>query len=125
MHCVPLRVLIVDDQASFRRAAHALLELRGYAVVGEARCAESALEAVERARPDAVLLDVRLHRENGFDVARALTRARPALAVLLVSADDYRDCEDLMEYSGARGFVMKSELAAIDLARFWPDPAPH
>src|SRR3954452_14293835 len=76
------RVLVVDDQAAFRDAARQLLERRGYAVVAEAGCAASALDAVERFAPDAVLLDVRLGDDDGFDVCRMLTRARPGLAVL-------------------------------------------
>jgi hypothetical protein len=45
---VPVRVLIVDDSAPFRRAARDLLRRRGYVVVGEAGCAAAALEAAER-----------------------------------------------------------------------------
>jgi DNA-binding NarL/FixJ family response regulator len=71
-------VLIVDDQPVFRRAAHELLEARGYAVVGEAGCAAAALQAAKQLEPDAVLLDVRLGDESGHEVARALTRFAPA-----------------------------------------------
>jgi hypothetical protein len=52
----------------------------------------------------------------------ALTQASPGLAVLLVSADDYRDCQALVRECGARGFVLKSELACADLASYWPTP---
>src|SRR4051794_1775142 len=69
------RVLIVDDQPVFRQVACDLLEARGYAVVAEAEGLATALEALGHSRPDAVLLDVCLDEENGFDVARALTRA--------------------------------------------------
>jgi len=117
------RVLIADDQPSFRLAARALLEQRRYSVVGEANCAASAIEAVGRLAPDAVLLDVHLGDDDGFDVARTLTRASPDLAVLLVSAHDYRSQATLIEDSGARGFVLKSELVNVDLAEFWPSAA--
>src|SRR3954454_12937053 len=69
------RVLVVDDQAAFRDVARQLLEHRGYAVVAEAGCAATALDAVERFAPEAVLLDLRLGDDNGFDVCRTLTRA--------------------------------------------------
>ena len=59
------RVLIVDDQPIFRQAARDLLEARGYSVVAEAECLASALEALGRAVPDAVLLDVRRGRRAG------------------------------------------------------------
>jgi len=115
-------VLIVDDAPSVRRAARALLEWRGYVIVGEAGCATSAIEAVECLAPDAVVLDVRLGDDNGLDVARILTRARPELAVLLVSDDDYRSWDGLIEDSGARGFALKSELAKVDLEEVLVSP---
>jgi hypothetical protein len=52
-----------------------------------------------------------------------LTRAWPRPAVLLVFSDDYRSCEALIEASGARGFALKSEVANVDLAEFWPTTA--
>jgi DNA-binding NarL/FixJ family response regulator len=61
-----------------------------------------------------------LGEASGFDVACTLTQARPELAVLLVSGIDYRQCERLLRDCGARGFVLKSQLACVDLADFWP-----
>jgi len=115
-----LRVLIVDDQPVFRRAARALLEARGYTVAGEASCAAAALEAADRLAPDAVLLDVRLGDDSGHDVARALTARDPALAVVLVSVLDHGDEERRASECGARGFLLKARLAVTDLGRFWP-----
>ena len=116
----PPRVLIVDDQPLFRGMARRVLQWRGYVVAGEADCADSAIAAAERLAPDAVLLDVCLGEDSGFDVACALTQARPGLAVLLVSSIDYRRCGPLVRECGARGFVLKSDLACVDLADFWP-----
>ena len=116
----PPRVLIVDDQPSFRGMARKVLEWRGYAVAGEAECADAAIAAAERLAPDAVLLDVCLGEASGFDVACTLTQAHPELAVLLVSSIDYRRCKPLLRDCGARGFMLKSDLACADLAAFWP-----
>jgi DNA-binding NarL/FixJ family response regulator len=114
------RVLIVDDQRAFRKAARGLLECRGYTVVGEAGDAAGAVDLGTRLLPDAVLLDVRLGEDDGFAVARALARVCPGAAVLLVSCDDHRHRADEVTASGARGFVLKSQLAVADLAAFWP-----
>jgi two-component system chemotaxis response regulator CheY len=114
------RVLIVDDQHSFREMARRVLEWRGYLVAGEADSAAAAIDAAERLSPDAVLLDVCLGKDSGFDVACAMTEACPSLAVLLVSSIDYRDCHVLLRECGACGFVLKSELACADLAAYWP-----
>jgi DNA-binding NarL/FixJ family response regulator len=114
------RVLIVDDQPSFRGMARRVLEWRGYAVAGEAHSAASAIAAAESLAPDAVLLDVCLGEDSGFDVACAMTEARPGLPVLLVSSIDYRQCARLLRDCGARGFLLKSDLGHADLAAFWP-----
>ena len=119
-----LRVLVVDDHASFRAAARELLEIRGYDVVGEAGCAASALHAAEQLVPDAVLLDVRLGDESGYDVARALAGLEPAPAVLLVSILAHGDELALAQANGASGFVIKGHLAVTDLGRYWRRPVP-
>jgi DNA-binding NarL/FixJ family response regulator len=114
-----LRVLIVDDQPSFRGAARELVHARGHVVVAEADGGMSALEALAHSAPDAVLLDVRLGRENGFDVARALTHVRPELAVVLMSADDAGIDLRRVRECGARAFVLKRDLRYVDLQQLW------
>jgi CheY-like chemotaxis protein len=120
----PLRVLIVDDSAPFRRAARELLHRRGYVVVGEAGTAAEARDAVERVTLDALLVDVGLPDGCGFELAAALTRAQPTLAVLLMSADDPPAATERLRASGAQGFVLKSCLAAAPLERFLRTPSP-
>jgi DNA-binding NarL/FixJ family response regulator len=116
------RVLIVDDAAVFRDVARELLRRRGYTVVGEAGTAAVAMQMVVQLAPDAVLADVRLPDGDGLALAAALVAARPGLAVLLTSADRVPPDPDDVRASGARGFVLKSRLAAVDLAQFWPRP---
>jgi CheY-like chemotaxis protein len=120
----PVRVLIVDDSPPFRRAARELLQRRGYLVVGEAGTAAAALDAVERISPDALLVDVGLPDGCGFELARVLIRARPDLAVLLMSASDPPAANERLRDSGAQGFVLKSCLSAVPLERFWRTPSP-
>lgn len=111
-----IRVLVVDDARSFRQSARQLLEARGYTVVGEADCAQAARRAVADLAPDAVLLDVNLPDGNGFELAAELNSTRPGLAILLVSARSPHDGES----TPANGFVEKSQLAKVDLTRFFP-----
>jgi DNA-binding NarL/FixJ family response regulator len=114
---VPPRILIVDDHPAFRRAARLLLAERGFTVIAEAGCPRAALQAAAELAPDGVLVDVHLGGECGLELARALTLGQPALAVLLVSSDPL---DRRAEECGARGFVLKSELARTDLTDFWP-----
>jgi DNA-binding NarL/FixJ family response regulator len=112
---VPSRVLIVDDHASFRAMARAVLADAGYVVVGEAADAEAALAAVSESRPDCVLLDVQLGDVDGFALAEALAEAEDAPTIVLTSGRDRRDFEPLIRASGARGFIPKERLSAAAL----------
>jgi DNA-binding NarL/FixJ family response regulator len=109
-------VLIVDDHASFRASARAVLESEGFAVVGEAATGAEALAAIPDACPEIVLLDVQLPDADGFDLAQRLTANGGKVNVVLVSSRDYSDFAQLIERSGARGFVPKAELSGPRLA---------
>jgi DNA-binding NarL/FixJ family response regulator len=109
-------VLIVDDHASFRSCARAVLEADGFTVIGEAATGAEALAAVAEMRPELVLLDVQLPDADGFDLATRLTSNGSKVNVVLVSSRDYSDHANLVERSGARGFVPKAELSGPRLA---------
>ena len=107
--------MLVDDDFDFRRAARQLFTSRGHTVLGEAGCAACALSAVRRCRPDAVVVDVHLGNDCGYELTRELTREHPGLAVVLVSAGDGTGMEEHVRASGARGFLRKSQLIKTDL----------
>jgi DNA-binding NarL/FixJ family response regulator len=115
-----VRVLVVDDATCCRQVVCELLERRGYEIAGEATDVAAALRLAERIQPDAALLDVHLPDGDGFDLAERLTRSQPGMAVLLTSADFDEHFYARADVSGARGFVPKSQLAQVDLERFWP-----
>jgi CheY-like chemotaxis protein len=110
-------VLIVDDDAAFRRLAGELLEDLGFLVVGEAGDGQQAIAEAARLRPDAVLLDVHMPDTDGFSVARRLTHRQRAPRVLLTSTDASAGSAATLESSGAIGFLAKHELAVTDLRR--------
>ena len=107
-------VLIVDDHAHFRRSARRLLERSGYSIVGEADDGQSGISETARLHPEVVLLDVYLPDTDGFDVAEKLT-SRGAAVVVLTSSRDGSDFGPLVERSGARGFIPKTELSGARL----------
>lgn len=109
-----VRVLIVDDHASFRRSARTLLELEGFDVVGEAADGASAVELANRLRPELVLLDIALPDTNGFDVAERL--APGPSKVILTSSREQRDLGRRVRSSGALGFIPKDRLSGPALA---------
>ena len=108
-------VLVVDDHAGFRTRARMLLEADGYEVVGEASDGDSAVAESRRLVPDIVLLDVQLPDLDGFEVAERITGESSA-AVVLTSSRDWSDSAELIERSGARGFVPKDKLSGPAIA---------
>jgi CheY-like chemotaxis protein len=110
-------VLIVDDDAQFRRVAGELLADRGYRVVGEAASAADGLALAEELHPDAVLVDVNLPDSDGLSVAARLS-ADGAPRVLLTSTDAGATTDRLVRGSGAAGFVPKADLTYAVLDRY-------
>jgi len=80
-----MRILVVDDEPTIRQALRVALESMGHAVA-EASDTASALKKLEQAPCDALLLDLRLGSESGFDLMEAVLRDRPAIAVVIITA---------------------------------------
>lgn len=105
-------VLIVDDHASFRSAARALLQGNGFEVIGESEDAAGALAAVARLCPAIVLLDIGLPDGDGFEVAERLARGDDPPVVILISSREVAWYRGRLAESPARGFIGKGELSA-------------
>jgi DNA-binding NarL/FixJ family response regulator len=113
---VAVRVLIVDDHASFRRLASRLLARAGFEVVGEAVDAASAFRQAVILRPDAVLLDVLLPDRSGVEVARELARVPDPPRVVLTSSRSRSDFGAAFEWPGGCQFIAKHQLSAAAFA---------
>jgi DNA-binding NarL/FixJ family response regulator len=117
-HEVPLRCLIVDDNAGFLKVATALLEREGLRVVGVASNGAEAMTRARELRPDVILLDIALGAESGLELARHLVEAdRDGATVILISTHAEADFADLIDATPAAGFVPKSELSARAVRR--------
>ena len=82
----PVRVAIVDDDEAFRRALTRLLVTLGFDV-WSCSSAEELLASADALDRDCVVIDVHLPRMNGIELRRTLATLRPALPVLLLTAD--------------------------------------
>jgi CheY-like chemotaxis protein len=105
------RLLIVDDHEDFAQSAQALLELEGFDVVGLAADGPAALLAVEKLRPDVVLLDVQLPGMDGFEVVRRLTTGTRQPQVVLISSRDRSAYATESFAAPVCGFLGKNELS--------------
>jgi DNA-binding NarL/FixJ family response regulator len=113
---VAREVLIVDDNAGFRRRVRRCLEADGYTIVGEAADGAASLAAVRRLGPAVMLLDLQLPDMSGLAVAERLACQPGAPAVVLTSTHDATDFGDRLVRCGALGFVPKAELSCERLS---------
>ncbi len=109
-------ILIVDDHPCLRATARTLLEAEGFEVVGEAADGAAALAAVERLRPQVVLLDIQLPDLDGFAVAERLAAGLAPPRVVLISSREAAAYGPRLEAAAARGFIPKRELSGSALA---------
>lgn len=68
----PIKAIIIDDEERARVVLKKLFEYSSYDVeiVGEGDCLESALALVNQCKPDVVFLDIKMTRENGYEIAK-------------------------------------------------------
>lgn len=113
-------VLIVDDQAPFRRAAATVVALTpGFDVVGEAETGEDAIEMAGALNPDLVLMDINLPGINGIEATGQITSAHPNIAVILLSTYKDSDLPPGALDSGAARYVHKEDFEPAVLRDVW------
>lgn len=103
-----IRVLLVDDHEIVRLGLMTLInDQANMEVVGEAGTGAEALRAVERTRPDVVLMDIRLPGEGGIEAARQITARYPETKVVMLTS--YANDELVVRAirAGAVGYVLK------------------
>jgi two-component system, NarL family, response regulator DevR len=104
-----IRVLIVDDHPVVRQGLRSLLsQFSMIEVVGEAGDISTALTLLREAKPEVVLLDIRLGNENGIDLAQHIRRIEwPTRVIVLSSFEDSANLS-LAAKAGVYGYLSKS-----------------
>jgi len=104
----PIRILLVDDHALFRKGIASLLASeRDFAVVGEAANGRQAVERARELSPDIVLMDVSMPEMGGLEATRQLQQLLPGVRIVMLTFSE--EDQDLFEAikSGARGYLLK------------------
>lgn len=107
---VPIRVLLADDEQLVRSGFRLLLDLEDdIMVVGEATTGAEAVEQAHVARPDVVLMDIRMPKLDGIQATRAITGADELRSVRVLILTTYDTDAYVFEglQSGASGFLLK------------------
>jgi len=101
-----VRILVVDDERAVRESLRRALELEGYEI-DLAEDGEQALERIEAAEPDALVLDVLMPRLDGLELCRRLRADGSRVPILMLTARDA--VEDRVEGldAGADDYVTK------------------
>ena len=104
------RVLIVDDHPLYRQGLRRFIEAQpGLACCGEADSCQSALRAASESKPDLVILDLCLRREDGLELLKNLLGRIPDTRVLVLSQKDESAHAEPALRAGALGYIMKEE----------------
>jgi two-component system, NarL family, response regulator DegU len=109
----PIRLLICEDQTLMREGLHTVLALEpGFAVVGEALDGAHAVQLAGELRPDIVLMDVQMPRQNGVQATAAITARNLPCRVIILTTFDYEDYVFEAIKAGAVGYLLKDTPAA-------------
>jgi DNA-binding NarL/FixJ family response regulator len=104
-----MRVFIVEDSQALReRLNRTISSIPRIEVIGFADNARDALERIPKAKPDAVVLDIRLNESSGFEVLSVLKSQMPSPTVIVLTNYPYPQYRARYMQAGADYFFDKS-----------------
>jgi DNA-binding NarL/FixJ family response regulator len=112
----PITAIVADDHPAMLAAVCDVLADAGIDVIGRAQNGEEALAKIEARRPSVALVDVRMPRLGGLELARAAAERAPETALIFYTAYGDRALATEALDAGVRGFVLK-EAPLSDLVR--------
>src|SRR3981189_1163322 len=98
-------ILVADDEPQIRRVLRSTLSSHGYVII-QAKTGEEAVEAVRKAKPDLILLDVNMPGIGGIEACREIRRGSDAPIIMLTVRNAERDKVAALD-AGADDYVVK------------------
>lgn len=112
----PLKILVVDDSRSFRRALRIILNNSDQVmIVGEATNGEEALTLTGSLQPDVILLDMDMPRMNGLQATIKINQLYPAVKIIMLSGHSGKDKVLDALRKGAQGYLVKGIAGAEEI----------
>lgn len=119
-------VVVVDDQAPFRRAARAVVAATtGFELVGEAQTGEEAVRLARSLGPHLVLMDIRMPGIDGIEATRRIAAAGSDTVVVLVSTYRETDLPANARSCGAAAYIHKKDFGPSVLDDVWHSLSPR
>lgn len=117
-----LRTVVVDDHPAFLEVAREVIAaVPGFEPAGEFSSPVQALDALAETAPDLAIIDVHMPEMDGGELTRRIKARWPAVAVVLVSAQDPAELSQAAQDAGALEAVRKQDLCPALLARIRND----
>lgn len=115
-----IRVVLVDDQESFRSAARLVIGMaEGFELVSEAESGEQGIDSVARSSADLVLMDIGLPGIDGLEATRRILEREPKCKVIVLSTYEASEYQSRALAAGAIAFLSKSEFDPDVLRDVW------
>jgi DNA-binding NarL/FixJ family response regulator len=107
-----IKVLIIDNYPLFRLGLSIILEKKQkFDIVGSVENCTDALKIAEKEKPNLVIMEIQLGKENGLELIPKLKMINPEISILIISIQEERFYAERVLRLGARGYVLKTESA--------------
>jgi len=105
------KVIIIEEDPSYRRLLQKILKSLKCDVVGEAPGGQEAIDLCERKKPDIALLNIRIPLEYGLEVLKELKKLNPYVVVIMITTVTEEETIKRCIEAGAAGYILKGGTA--------------